>query len=412
MAMVGDVIRRALGAALRNVRYSALFLLAGSEALIVEWLLRATTGSSLGLARGAAAVCGLALMNVVTLALLPSLARRTSGGYRLGRFWLVGSLGALISGPPLALAFALVAPLTWLHRSAAETLLIAGGGAAVAVGFGSMFWGWVIGQRRVEVERLDLPLRGLPDALGGLRLAQISDLHVGMQLRAPQLRRLLSRVNALEPDLIVITGDIFDFDPRYIEEGCRELAKLDAPLGVFAVLGNHDVYTGAEAVAQGLATWTSIRLLRDEWVRIELEGGALALAGVEDTGRGWNDRDATHDALERLAGEIPADLARVLLIHRPSWFAQAARLGFPLALAGHTHGGQIALPAPAQHQNVSRLISRWTRGLFQDAETGALLYVNRGLGVAGPPVRLNCSREISLLRLLAARNHSKLDRHA
>jgi len=93
----------------------------------------------------------------------------------------------------------------------------------------------------------------------------------------------------------------------------------------------------------------------------------------------------------------------VLLIHRQSWFAQAARLGFPLALAGHTHGGQIALPGPAMHHNVSRLISRWTRGLFRDPDTGALLYVNRGLGVAGPPVRLNCAREISLLRLLSPR---------
>jgi predicted MPP superfamily phosphohydrolase len=403
MAMVGDVIRRALGAALRNARYSALFLLAGSEALIVEWLVRTATGGSLGLALGAVLTCGLAVMNVATLALLPVFARRAKGGYRLGRFWLVGSLGALISGPPLALSFVVFAPLAWLHPPSGETLLIASGFAAVAVGFGSMFWGWLVGQHRVEVERLDLPLRGLPDALAGLRIAQISDLHIGMQLRAPLLRRLIARVNALEADVIVITGDIFDFDPRYIEEGCRELAALEARHGVYAVLGNHDVYTGADAVARGLESWTSVRLLRNAWARIEAEGGAIALAGVEDPGHGWNERDSTHDALERLAGEIPADLARVLLIHRPSWFAQAARLGFPLALAGHTHGGQIALPGPGLHHNVSRLISRWTRGLFRDPETGAFLYVNRGLGVAGPPVRLNCSREISLLRLLSPR---------
>ncbi len=404
MAMAADVMRRALGSVLRNARYSALFLLAGSEALIVEWCLRAASGRSLGLAAGAALVVALAVLNVATLALLPRLARSTAGGYRLGRFWLVSSLGALISGPPLALGFALFAPIALLHRPGAEALLVVVGGAALALGFGSMFWGWLVGQRRVEVERLDLPLRGLPDALSGLRIAQISDLHIGMQLRAPLLRRLLARVNRLEPDLIVITGDIFDFDPSYIEEGCRELAELDAPLGVFAVLGNHDTYTGADAVALGLATWTRIRLLRNDWARIELEGGALALAGVEDPGQGWNERDGTHEALERLAAEIPGDLARLLLIHRPSWFGQAARLGFPLSLAGHTHGGQIALPRPGQHHNVSRLISRWTRGLFRDPETGSILYVNRGLGVAGPPVRLNCAREISLLRLVSARS--------
>ncbi len=399
MAKIGEMPRRALGAALRNARYSALFLLAGSETLITEWLLRLFAGRSLGLGLALALTVGLAALNVAALAFLPAIAR-SARGYTLGRVWLVGSLGALISGPPLALAFLVFTPVGWLHAPAGDTLLAATGAAAVAVGFGSMFWGWLVGQRRVEVERLDVPLRGLPEKLAGLRIAQISDLHIGMQLRAPLLRKLIARVNALDADLTVITGDIFDFDPRYIEEGCRELAALRARLGVYAVLGNHDVYTGADAVADGLAQLTSIRLLRDAWAPIEVEGGVLALAGVEDPGRGWNERDSTHDALERLAAEIPAGLARVLLIHRPSWFAQAARLGFPLALAGHTHGGQIALPGPARHHNVSRLISRWTRGLFEDADTGALLYVNRGLGVAGPPVRLNCSREISLFRLV------------
>jgi hypothetical protein len=128
MAMVGDVIRRALGAALRNARYSALFLLAGSEALIVEWLLRATIGSGLGLVLGAAVACALALANIVTLALLPVFARRTSAGYRIGRFWLVGSLGALISGRRSLAAF--FAPLAWLHRP--DRGAIASGGAAVA----------------------------------------------------------------------------------------------------------------------------------------------------------------------------------------------------------------------------------------------------------------------------------------
>jgi predicted MPP superfamily phosphohydrolase len=259
-----------------------------------------------------------------------------------------------------------------------------------------------VGQRRVEVERIDLPVRAGPVSLAGVSVALISDLHIGAQLRAPLLRDFVTRVNALGADLIAITGDVFDFDPSYIEEGCRELAALSAPLGVFCVLGNHDVYTGAEAVAAGLARLTNIRVLRDEAELVHTAAGArFAIVGVEDHGRGWNERDSTHIALERLAHELPADLPRLLLIHRPSYFAQAARLGFPVSLAGHTHGGQIALPGAAVHHNVSRLISRWTRGLFRDQASGALLYVNRGLGVAGPPVRLNCAREISLLRLVS-----------
>jgi predicted MPP superfamily phosphohydrolase len=396
-------------AVLRNARVTALFVAAASEALIVEWAVRAFAGTSLGLLGFAAATLAIALGNALALANLPRLARRAPGGYAISRLFLVGSVAALITGPLLALVFALLGPLSWLAAlhapqmgAVAAQSLVAAGGVAVALGYGSIFWGYAVGQRRVEVDRVELPLPGLPPALEGLRVAQISDLHIGHQLRAPLLRELLAQVNALEPDLIVITGDVFDFDPSFIEEGCRELAALDAPLGVFAVLGNHDVYTGVEAVAKGLNEWTRIRVLRDEWTTVELAGAELALAGVEDPGSGWSEKDSTHAALARLAGELPAELPRLLLVHRPSYFADAARLGFPLALAGHTHGGQIALPAPGQHHNVSRLISRWTRGLFRDESTGALLYVNRGLGVAGPPVRLNCTREISLHRLIAA----------
>jgi hypothetical protein len=397
-------------AALRNARFSALFIAAGSEALIVEWALRATGIGSLGAVGFALAILALALANAATLATLPRLARRARAGFFVGRLWLVASVAALVTGPLLFAVFALFGPLAWLGPLASErlgevakALIVPGGGAAVALGFGSIFWGYLVGQHRVEVDRVELPLPGLPDALAGLRMAQISDLHIGLQLRAPLLRELVARVNALEADLIVITGDVFDFDPSFIEEGCRELAALDAPLGVFCVLGNHDVYTGVEAVARGLESLTKIRVLRDAWAKVEVCGAELAIVGVEDPGRGWSERNGTHSALEKLAEEVPKEMARILLIHRPSYFAEASRLGYPLSLAGHTHGGQIALPFPAQHHNVSRLISRWTRGLFRDDATGALLYVNRGLGVAGPPVRLNCTREISLHRLVQAK---------
>jgi predicted MPP superfamily phosphohydrolase len=391
--------------ALKNARFSALVLGAASEALIVEWLLRASGSGSLGLGGFAAAVAALTLANAATLLVLPRVARRGPAGYLVGRVWLVASVAALVTGPLLALVFLLFGPFTWLGPTGGEVghvargLIVAGGGGAVALGYGSIFWGYLVGQRRVEVDRVDLPLPNLPDALAGLRVAQISDLHIGLQLRAPLLRELVARVNALEADLIVITGDVFDFDPSFIEEGCRELAALDAPLGVFCVLGNHDVYTGVDAVARGLESLTKIRVLRDEWTRVEAAGAALAIVGIEDPGHGWSERDATHGALLKLAAEVPLELPKLLLIHRPSYFKEAARLGYPLSLAGHTHGGQIALPLAHQH-NVSRLISRWTRGLFRDDETGALLYVNRGLGVAGPPVRLNCAREISLHRLV------------
>jgi len=259
-----------------------------------------------------------------------------------------------------------------------------------------VLWGSSVGSWRVQVDRVALPARHLTPELRSLRIAHVTDLHIGPLLRPAMLRRFVSRINDLEPDLIVITGDLFDFDPECVDDGCRELARLRARLGCFAVLGNHDVYTGAERVAAGLADLTRIRLLRDEWVQIETGGTPLALAGLEDPGSDWSERLAESRELAMLAADIPDDRPSILLAHRPSSFRHAAELGFPLVLSGHTHGGQIAVPG-AHHQNPSRLISRWTRGVF--ALGASTLYVNRGLGMAGLPLRINCPREIALLQL-------------
>ena len=379
----------------------ALLMVVGSEALAVHWLLLALTGAGLGLFAGLACVVGLAVGNGALLVSLRGFGRGRRRTLILGRVWMLSSMGALLSGPPLFVVFGLGGVLLLLlpplgSRPVVESALVGGGALALTFGFGSILWGYLVGQRRVTVERLDLPIRNLPAPLAGLRIAHITDLHIGPQLRAPLLRGFLRRVNELDPDLIVITGDIFDFNPAFIEEGCRELATLHARYGVYAVLGNHDVYTRAEEVARGIERLTSIRLLRDSWKLLEVDGAPLCLAGIDDPGRGWTERDAESPELERLAKEIPGELTRLLLVHRPSFFRQAARLGFPVSLAGHTHGGQISFPG-AQHQNLSRLVAHWTRGLFQIDDS--LLYVNRGLGVAGPPIRLNCPREIALLRL-------------
>ncbi len=387
---------------MQHYLWLALLLVVGSEALAIHWLHLALTGAGLSLLAALAWVVGLAVGNAALLVSLRGFARGRRRTLVLGRVWMLSSLGALLSGPPLFVVFGLGGALLWLlppleSRPVLESALVGGGALAVTFGFGSILWGYMVGQRRVSVERLDLPIRNLPAALAGLRIAHITDLHIGPQLRAPLLRGFLRRVNELDPDLIVITGDIFDFNPAFIEEGCQELATLRARHGVYAVLGNHDVYTGTEEVARGIERATSIRLLRDSWKLLEVDGAPLCLAGIDDPGRGWTERDAESPELERIAKEIPAELTRLLLVHRPSFFRQAARLGFPVSLAGHTHGGQISFPG-AQHQNLSRLVAHWTRGLFQIDD--ALLYVNRGLGLAGPPIRLNCPREIALLRLV------------
>jgi predicted MPP superfamily phosphohydrolase len=129
-----------------------------------------------------------------------------------------------------------------------------------------------------------------------------------------------------------------------------------------------------------------------------VDSAALAIVGIDDPGQGWTEREAESSALERLAREIPDGLPSLLLAHRPSYFTHASQLGFPLVLSGHTHGGQVALPF-AHHLNPSRMISDRTRGIFRNG--ASTLYVSRGLGMAGLPLRINCPREIALIQLVA-----------
>jgi predicted MPP superfamily phosphohydrolase len=377
----------------------AIALLCASEALMVCWFSLVVRGHALAPGEWVAVGLALLALNFITFPLVRRRLRAEGMALVFSRGWILGSIGALLAGVLLALSFALVYGAAWGTGRAdwADPAIAWLGGAVVALAFGSIAWGASLGQSRVRVDPVALPLRELSPELQDLRIAHITDLHIGPLLGPRRLRGFVEQVNALEPDLIAITGDIFDFDPVYIEEGCQELSKLHAGGGVFAVLGNHDTYTGADRVADGLAELTSIRLLRDEWDSLQIGGARIVMAGVEDPGTGWTERESEHDELARLAAELPPGVPRILLAHRPSWFAQAARLGFDVVLSGHTHGGQVALPMAPNH-NPSRLIAHRTRGLYTHDDSS--MYVSRGIGVAGLPLRLNCPREIALLRFI------------
>ncbi len=376
----------------------AIGLVSLGEVLLVHWAALALRGSGLALGQALVGLVGIGALNALVF---PRIRRRIHArglALVLSRTWILGSVAALFTGVLLAAVFAVVGGAGALFSTGVDAALVWLGGAVVALGFGSVAWGASVGNYRVRVDRISLPLRGATESLEALRIAHVTDLHIGPLLRAERLRGFVKRINRLEPDLVVITGDLFDFDPAYVEEGCIELAKLQGRLGVYAVLGNHDVYTGIDAVVEGLGRLTSIRLLRDEWERVEVEGAALAIVGIDDPGQGWTERESESSALERLARELPDGLPRLLLAHRPSYFTHASQLGFPLVLSGHTHGGQVALPF-AHHLNLSRMISDRTRGTFRNG--AGTLYVSRGLGMAGLPLRINCPREIALIRLVA-----------
>jgi predicted MPP superfamily phosphohydrolase len=270
--------------------------------------------------------------------------------------------------------------------------------AALVASVAAMFvWGISFGQRSFGLTHVPVELRGLDPSLRGLRIAQISDLHIGNGLEGDRLERVVAETNRIGADVIVLTGDLFDSDPSHVDEGVLRLAKLRARHGVYAVLGNHDTYTGSERIAMAISRLApGIRLLRDEWVALPV-GRPLYLAGVDDPGTDWTARDLQLRSLELLAKTLPDDGPTVLLVHRPEAFRQASRLGFPLVLAGHTHGGQIALPLPGGRLNPARIVTPLVRGLYRHDDS--ILYVNRGVGMAGPRIRFNCSREITTIEL-------------
>lgn len=356
--------------------------------------------------RVASAAGGILALGAANVALVPWLRRwnRRPLGRRLVRAYLslgfvTVALGGTVTG-------------CWLLFASLAALLGSSGGSVqgavavfralsttgvVALG-GMLAWGFGVGPRRVEETQLRVELPGLAPSLRGLRVLQLSDLHIGNAMEGPALAALVARANGLAPDLTVLTGDLFDFDPAVIEDGVRELAKLRARLGVYAVLGNHDRYAGIGRVAEAFAALApELRLLRGERVRVPCEA-PLWLAGVDDPGTDWTRRDLDDPVLRLLAETRPEDEPEILLVHRPESFPLAARLGWRLVLAGHTHGGQIALPGTGGRWNVARLITRFDRGLHR--LDGSTLYVHRGCGFAGPRIRLSCPREIATIELV------------
>ena len=309
---------------------------------------------------------------------------------------LCGALWALLSFLVAVCGFFF--PFAELHLSVQPTLtlgfqLFAGGSLMLITGL--FIYGYLGGQRQLHISEIELSLTHWPATSPHLTIVQISDLHVGTNLTTQELETYVQKVNALQPDLILLTGDILDANPAYIPDFFPYLNALHARHGAFACLGNHDRYAGAQAVAAGLTDYTHITLLRDQVAHLAIAGTTLHLIGLDDRGKDWArglDADTT---LTRLRGNLPSHEPTILLSHRPDIFPAAAGLGIDLTLSGHTHGGQFALPFQSHQFNLARFITRFPRGQY--TLENCFLYVNRGLGVTGQRIRLFTPREITLL---------------
>lgn len=254
--------------------------------------------------------------------------------------------------------------------------------------------GFVNARRVARVVRVEVPIAGLPAALHGYSIAQISDIHVGPTIRRPYLNAIVTRVNALKPDAIAVTGDLVDGSVQRLALHTEPLSRLSAPDGSFFVTGNHEYYSGAEQWIAEVRR-LGLRVLMNEHVIRRRGDAALMIAGITDYSAHLFNPAHKSDPQQAAAG-APDDVAvRILLAHQPRSAPAAADAGFDLQLSGHTHGGQFFpwnLFVPLQQPFVAGL--NRVRSLW--------VYTSRGTGYWGPPKRFGAPSEITLVKLVPA----------
>ena len=260
--------------------------------------------------------------------------------------------------------------------------------------------GWQRHTDPPSVEHLQHPLPAHLAQLSGTRIVQISDLHVGRYFGAEIWAGNVARIRALQPDLVVITGDAMDWSRRYEGDYLEPLRELEARHGVLAILGNHDFYFGARRLEQVYAQAGQATLLRGErWSTAGLPG--LHVWGIDDPMTNLS-RAASYPELGVFRRDMDPDGYHLLLSHRPDSFAAAAAAGFHLQLSGHTHGGQLNFRTRLGAVGPAALLKPYDRGTFdwkEGAQSMSRLYVNRGLGYTAIPYRHDCSTEITVHEL-------------
>jgi len=257
------------------------------------------------------------------------------------------------------------------------------------------------GSRRLVVREVDASVPDLPAAFDGVRIAQISDLHVGPQTSRRFLSRVAAAVRHAAPDIIAVTGDVVDDRAEDVPWYAAAFATLEAPLGVYIIPGNHDIYAGWDAVARSLRQRTTATILVNDARVVERRGSRLAIVGTGDPAAGPRAIGAPNGAapdVDRTLASVPAGTTTVAFAHNPALWPGLAKRGVSLTLSGHTHWGQFALPRLGWS-----LASPFLEHAMGGHRAGdALLYINPGTGYWGIPFRLGAFPEITIVRLRQA----------
>ena len=365
--------------------------------LYVGWRLVPALGSLL-------AAAALVLVLVVTAVTLPfGLGARRAGtrrhAARLAWLGLVGmglfsSLLVLTLARDVVLAAASLAALRWPAAFSMPALAATSGLAVPVLAVAVTLWGYANARRTARVRRVGVAIAGLPKALEGFTIAQISDVHVGPTIRRPYVEAIVATVNGLDADLVAVTGDLVDGPVRELAEHVAPLAGLRSREGTFFVTGNHEYYSGAAPWVRELRR-LGMTVLMNEHVVVRRGDAQVVVAGVTDFSAGHFDRAQASDPRAALAGSPPEAALKVLLAHQPRSAAAAEAAGFDLQLSGHTHGGQFW-----PWNFLVRLQQPFTAGLHRWRRMW--VYTSRGTGYWGPPKRFGAPSEVTLLRLVSA----------
>jgi predicted MPP superfamily phosphohydrolase len=253
-------------------------------------------------------------------------------------------------------------------------------------------YGILVRRRWFRVDEVTIPIAGLDPKLDGMRIAHLSDLHIGAITPKSWGKRWVEASNRRAPDIAVVTGDLVTSGVDFHEDIAEVVGGLRARQGVFVSMGNHDYFGEGEPLIS-LMQERGARVLRNEGTIIEREGARLYLCAIDDT---WTKKD---DMQKALAGRL-ADTPTVLLAHDPEQFRHAAKAEVELTLSGHTHGGQIAVPFLARVLSLSHLTHHFHLGIYKKGRS--TLYVHPGLGTTGPPIRLGVAPAVVIHTLRAA----------
>jgi len=304
----------------------------------------------------------------------------------VGHLWGLATLGSLVVWLAAAQLEKRFSPGRRAFLTTARTALIAA--PAVVTGYGVME-----GRLRFGVKEIDIPVRGLPKDLDGFRILQLSDIHMSPFLTGEDLMRVVDMANETKPHLAVLTGDLITGPHDPLAECVDHLSRIKADHGVLGCNGNHEIFARAEAEAQRLCAREGIQILRQQATRVRVGNAILNVAGVDY-------QQFRKPYLVGAEKMVEQGAFNILLSHNPDVFPVAAKKGYQLTLAGHTHGGQVTVEILHQYVNAARIFTPYVSGRYE--KEGSALYVTRGIGTVGIPARLGALPEISVIRLCAS----------